>query len=87
MGGAGYVMRLKSNRKLDTRALRTPWPHRYGQAQGKLSSVAHPVLVVKDSRRYWGTTDLMLTPCAVKAHYSHRQQIEETFHLLKQEFG
>ena len=30
---------------------------------------------------------LTLTPREVKAHYSHRQQIEETFRLLKQEFG
>jgi hypothetical protein len=85
--GWRYVTRLKSNRKLDTRALRTTWPHRYGQAQGKLSSVAHPVLVVKDGRRYWGTNALTLTPRTVKALYSHRQYIEETFRLLKQEFG
>jgi DDE family transposase len=80
-------MRLKSNRKLDTRPLRTTWPHRYGHAQGNLRAVTHSVLVVKDGRRYWGTNDLTLTPRAVKAHYSHRQQIEETFRLLKQEFG
>jgi hypothetical protein len=48
--------------------------------------VDHTVLVIKDGRRYWGTNDLTLTPCWVKAHYSHRQQIEETFRLLKQEF-
>ena len=47
----------------------------------------HPVLVVKDGRRYWGTNDLSLTPREVKAQYSHRQQIEETFRLLKQELG
>lgn len=85
--GWRYVMRLKSNRKLATQALRTIWPHRYGHGQGKLSRVEHPVLVVKDGRRYWGTNDLTLTPRAVKAHYAHRQQIEETFRLLKQEFG
>lgn len=80
-------MRLKSNRKLATQALRTLWPHRSGQGQGKLSRVAHPGLVVKDGRRYWGTNDLTLTPRALKVHYSHRQQIEETVRLLKQEFG
>jgi Transposase DDE domain len=85
--GWDYVMRLKSNRKLDQQTLRTTWPHRYGQTRGKLSSVEHPVLVIKDGRRYWGTNDLSLTPRAVKAPYSHRQQIEETFRLLKQEFG
>jgi hypothetical protein len=81
------VMRLKSNRKLDKHSLRTRWPQRYGQSRGKLSGVEHAVLVVKDGRRYWGTNALTLTPRAVKAHYSHRQQIEETFRLLKQEFG
>jgi Transposase DDE domain len=45
------------------------------------------VLVVKDGRRYWGTNDLTLSPREVKRHYSYRQQIEETFRLLKQELG
>ena len=85
--GWRYVLRLKSNRKLDKQALRATWPHRYGHARGKLHGVAHSVLVVKDGRRYWGTNDLTLPPRAVKAHYSHRQQIKETFRLLKQEFG
>ena len=85
--GWQYVTRLKSNRKLDAQALQATWPHRYGQAQGKLRGVRHPVLVVKDGRRYWGTNDLQLTSREVKAQYSHRQQIEETFRLLKQELG
>jgi hypothetical protein len=85
--GWHYVMRLKSNRKFGEHSLRTTWPHRYGHARGDLRGVAHPVLVVKDGRRYWGTNDLLLTVREVKAHYSHRQQIEETFRLLKQELG
>jgi len=85
--GGRYVMRLKSNRKFGAQSLRTTWPHRYGHAQGELRGVKHSVLVVKDGRRYWGTNDLTLTVREVKAHYSHRQQIEETFRLLKQEFG
>ena len=74
--GWRYVLRLKSNRKLDKQALRATWPHRYGHARGKLHGVAHSVLVVKDGRRYWGTNDLTLPPRAVKAHYSHRPPIE-----------
>src|SRR5215207_2436753 len=74
--GWPYVMRLKSNRKFGDHSLRTTWPHRYGHARGELRGVEHPVLVVKDGRRYWGTNELTLTPRAVKAHYSHRQQIE-----------
>jgi putative transposase len=85
--GWHYVMRLKSNRKFGEHSLRTTWPHRYGHARGELRGVAHRVLVVKDGRRYWGTNDLRLTPREVKAQYSYRQQIEETFRLLKQEFG
>jgi hypothetical protein len=85
--GWQYVARLKSNRKLGKEALRRKWPHRYGQAQGKLHEVEHSVLVVKDGRCYWGTNDLPLTPRVVKAHYMQRQQIEETFRLLKQELG
>src|SRR5215470_2450669 len=46
--GWKYVTRLKSNRKLDKERVRTKWPHRYGQAQGTLQGVGHPVLVVKD---------------------------------------
>jgi Transposase DDE domain len=85
--GWRYVMRLKSTRKFGEHSLRTTWPHRYGHAQGELRGVAHPVLGVKAGRRYWGTNDLTLTPREGKAPYSHRQQIEETFRLLKQEFG
>jgi putative transposase len=85
--GWQYVMRLKSNRKFGESSLRTTGPHRYGHAQGELRGVEHPVLVVKDGRRYWGTNDLTLTVREVKAYYSHRQQIEETFRLLKQELG
>ncbi len=81
------VTRLKSNRKLDKTPVRTKCPHRCEQAQGALPGVRHTVLVVKDGRCYWGTNDRTLTPREVKEHYSHRQQIEETFRLLKQEFG
>ena len=81
------MLRLKSNRKFGDHSLRTTWPHRYGPAQREVGGVEHPVLVVKDGRRYWGTNDLTLTVREVKAHYSHRQQIEETFRLLKQELG
>jgi len=85
--GWKYVTRLKSNRLLDRQPLRKTWPQRYGHAQGRLRQVHHSVLVVKDGRRYWGTNAVTLSPRALKAHYAHRQQIEETFRLLTQEFG
>src|SRR5262245_17682600 len=85
--GWRYVTRLKSTRLLEGKALRTTWPQRYGHAQGRLRKVRHPLLVVKDGRRYWGTNAVPLTSREVKAHSSRRQQIEEAFRLLKQEFG
>jgi len=59
--GGRYGMRLKRTRKCGEQVLRTTWPHRYGPGSGKLRGVTHPVLVVKDGRRYWGTNDLTLT--------------------------
>jgi DDE family transposase len=85
--GWHYVMRLKSNRKFGDNALRTTWPHRYGRARGEFRGVEPRVLGIKDGRRYWGTNKLRLTAREVKTHYSYRQQIEETFRVLKQEFG
>jgi len=85
--GWKYVARLKSNRLLDGHALRKKWSHHYGHAVGRLRRVQYPVLVVKDGRRYWVTNAVTLPPREVRAHYSLRQQIEETFRLLKQEFG
>jgi hypothetical protein len=85
--GWKYVARLKSNRLLDSVAVRERWAHRFGRGCGRLRKVSHEVLVVKDGRRYFVTNDVRLTSRAVKAAYRHRQQIEETFRLLKQEFG
>jgi hypothetical protein len=85
--GWKYVARLKSNRLLDSVAVRERWPHRFGRRCGHLRKVSHEVLVVKDGRRYFVTNDVQLVSREVKAAYRTRQQIEETFRLLKQEFG
>lgn len=85
--GWSYVSRLKSNRLLDGVAVKKKWPHRFGHARGWLRKVKHEVLVVKDGRRYFVTNATALTSTAVKQQYRMRQQIEETFRLLKQEFG
>jgi hypothetical protein len=85
--GWHYVARLKSNRLLDGAAVRGRWRHRFGRTLGRLRKVSHEVLVVKDGRRYFVTNDAQLTSGEVKAAYRLRQQIEETFRLLKQEFG
>jgi hypothetical protein len=85
--GWQYGRRFKSHRKFGEASLRTTGPQRYGHAQGELRGVSHVGLGVKDGRRYWGTNDLALTVREGKAQYSHRQHIEETFRLLKPEFG
>lgn len=43
--------------------------------------------MVKDGQKFLISKDVSLTSRAVKCHYRHRQQIEETFRPLKQEFG
>ena len=53
----------------------------------QVRKIKHEVCVVKDGRRYFVSNDVALSRAEVKAHYRHRQQIEETFRLLKQEFG
>ena len=85
--GWRYVARLKANRLFDDVPVRQRWHHRFGCGAGKLRKVSHSVLVVKDGRRFWVTNTVVLTPAEVKAHYRMRQQIEEAFRLLKQEFG
>jgi len=59
----------------------------HGQARGHLKQVPEEVRVIKEGKRYWVTNDLALKPAQIKRQYRLRQQIEETFRLLKQEFG
>lgn len=82
-----YVSRIKSNRLLDDEPLKQRWPRRYGQARGHLKRVDQGVRVIKDGKRYFVTNDLELKPAPIKRVYRLRQQIEEMFRLLKQEFG
>ena len=85
--GWKYVARLKANRLFEGQAVRDRWPHRYGHALGRLRKINHEVLVVKDGRRYFVTNQRKLSARQLKQHYRLRQQIEEVFRLLKQEFG
>ena len=85
--GWKYVARLKSNRYFEGEAVRLRWPHRFGRAVGSLRKVNHEVCVVKDGRRYFVTNGVQLSSSELKRHYRMRQQIEEVFRLLKQEFG
>jgi putative transposase len=85
--GWKYAARIKSNRLLDGERISQKWPQRFGQASGHLRQVTEEVRVIKDGKRYWVTNDLQLKPAQIKRQYRLRQQIEETFRLLKQEFG
>lgn len=85
--GWKYVARLKSNRYFEGAAVRQRWPHRFGRATGRLRKVNHEVCVVKDGRRYFVSNGIKLSSVELKRHYRQRQQIEEVFRLLKQEFG
>lgn len=75
------------NRVLDKVKIGKAFRHRFGRKVGSLRSVGHQNLVVKDGRRFWLSNDLTLTSKNLKRHYRYRQQVEETFRLLKQEFG
>jgi hypothetical protein len=49
--------------------------------------VNEEVQVIKDGKRYCVTNDLELNPAQIKRQYRRRQEVEETFRWLKQEFG
>lgn len=85
--GWKYVARLKSNRLFEGQAVRERWPHRFGRDVGRLRKVNHEVCVVKDGRRYFVSNQTELSSTQLKRHYRVRQQIEEVFRLLRQEFG
>lgn len=85
--GWKHVARIKSNRLLSGERLSKKWPQRFGQACGHLRQVRGEVRIIKDGKHYWVTNDLSLSPAQIKRVYRNRQQIEETFRLLKQEFG
>lgn len=85
--GWHYIGRAKVNRVLDKVKIGQVFRHRFGRKLGSLRRVNHQNLVVKDGRRFWLTNDLALSSGELKRHYRLRQQVEETFRLLKQEFG
>lgn len=87
LAGCMYAARLKSNRLFEGQAVRARWPHRFGRGVGRLCKVSHEVCVVKDGRRYFVTNETGLSSSGVKRQSRQRQQIEEVFRLLKQEFG
>lgn len=85
--GWHYIGRAKINRVLDKEKIRDSFDHRFGRKVGYLRKVGQRNLVARDGRRFWLTDEFALTSVELKRHYSFRQQVEETFRLLKQEFG
>lgn len=85
--GWKYCTRVKKNRIFNKVRIDKMFQHYYGRKKGTLRKVNHEVLIVKDGKRYLMTNNLELTSAEVKRIYQIRQQIEEVFRLLKQEFG
>ena len=82
-----YVTRAKKNRLLAKVRLDATFRTRYGRRVGKLNKIRHESLIVKDGKKYFLTNDVQLSSAQVKHQYRMRQQIEEVFRLLKQEYG
>jgi hypothetical protein len=85
--GWQYITKAKKNRLLDKVRLDKAFRHRFGRKSGNLKRIRHECLIVKDGKKYYLTNDLSLPSAEVKRLYRVRQQIEEVFRLLKQEFG
>ncbi len=85
--GWKYIGGVKRNRLLDEQRIDGLFPHRFGRKTGSLRKVVAEVLIVKNGKKYYLTNDISLTSREVRIYYAVRQQVEETFRLLKQELG
>lgn len=85
--GWQYIGGVKRNRLLDGVRIDKLFHHRFGRKTGRLRKVEHEVLIVKNGRKYYLTNDVSITSREIRINYAVRQQVEETFRLLKQELG
>jgi len=85
--GWRYIAATKRNRLFDGVKIGKVFRHRFGRKVGSLRKLRHRILLVKDGRKYLMTNEVSLTSQSLKCLYRFRQQVEETFRLLKQEFG
>lgn len=85
--GWHYISSAKRNRLFEGVKIDKVFHHRFGRAVGSLRRFRHQILLVKNGRKFLISNDVSLTSRVVKSHYRFRQQVEETFRLLKQEFG
>jgi hypothetical protein len=85
--GWRYIAAAKRNRLFEGIKIGKVFHHRFGRSVGSLRRLRHQILLVKDGSKYLISNEVSLTSGALRRHYRMRQQIEETFRLLKQEFG
>lgn len=85
--GWKYICRAKRNRLFEKVKISKRFRHRFGREVGTLKGVTHQILLVKDGQKFLMTNKLELNSAEIKRLYRNRQQVEETFRLLKQEFG
>lgn len=85
--GWRYIAATKRNRLFNEVKIAKCFRHRFGRAVGNLRKIKHQILLVKNGQRFLISNEISLTSRLVKSHYRFRQQVEETFRLLKQEFG
>ena len=85
--GWRYISAAKRNRLFDEVKIGKVFRHRFGRAVGRLRKLEHQILLVKDGQKFLISNEISLTSGALRRYYRFRQQVEETFRLLKQEFG
>lgn len=85
--GWHYISATKRNRLFEGVRISKYFRHRFGRAVGNLRKIKHQILLVKDGQKFLISNEVSLTSRALKSFYRNRQQVEETFRLLKQEFG
>jgi putative transposase len=85
--GWHYIGATKRNRLFEGVRIGRYFRHRFGRGVGSLRRLRHQILLVKNGQKFLISNELSLTSKAIKQHYRFRQQVEETFRLLKQEFG
>lgn len=85
--GWRYISAAKRNRLFEGVRIGKFFHHRFGRAVGNLRKLRHQILLVKDGQKFLISNEISLTSRAVRSYYRTRQQVEETFRLLKQEFG
>jgi putative transposase len=85
--GWRYIAATRRKRRFGGVKIGKYFHHRFGRATGNLRKLRHQILLVKDGSKYLISNEISLTSRAVKRYYRFRQQVEETFRLLKQEFG